>query len=1035
MTKNRTKHLYFLRRAMVALLVAVFAVLTLPVGLLGRLGQSRGAANAEVETATDTNGAQPPVLTSADAATFTLTFNYYRKGADYTGWNLWSWSAGVDGKQYDFTEKTIDGNKWLTTEVTFTDIEPDGEKVVGVIARKGNWEAKAIASDTWITLEYFTYDDDAGKYIGEVFMADDVAEVYKNAQDAVSHKVIRKITKATFTDFKTVELTLNIGAEETSVFKLKSDDETIATASVANKGFTKGAKSVKLNLGDSFVLNFGKTYTVFDEPTVTFDEEKHFPKHDIDMAGLYDTAAFEEKYGYKGTLGAEYSAAQTKFTVWSPVAASMKVKIYAAGEGGEGTEYPMTAGTMGEWTATVTGDLNGKYYTYVVDNGTAVKEIVDPYARSAGRNGKRGMIIDLDSTDPEGWANHSRPAARGSYSNAIIYETHIRDLTMHESSNVSAEHKGKFLGLTERASAANQNKKTPLDHIVDLGVTEVHILPMYDINSVDEYTGNAVFNGTKQYNWGYDPLNYNVPEGSYSTDPTDGAVRVNELKQMVMALHKAGIRVIMDVVYNHVADAGGSNFQALMPNYYFRTNEDGSFANGSGCGNDTASERAMYHKFMVDSVNYWADEYQLDGFRFDLMGLHDTVTMNEIYDTLAKKNPDVMVYGEGWKMGTMVETDTKKTADMFHAKLMPNIAFFDDTTRDALKGGGFGQAINAKGFIEGNKRDAAIYIGAVGATINTTAGYGSLGKTPFASNPTQNINYVSCHDNTTLWDKINASVSSDLNTRKAMNRIAAAAVLTSQGPTFFLAGEEMLRSKPVDKATLTYNEDSKEYEDKVNDSRPYPWMSNSEYFFSDNSYKSPDSVNAIDWTLAETNSDMVDFYKQLIALRKNTPQFRLSTKKQIDECVSIPDPEMKDGVVSYVIKDPNSDEYVVVLFNVTESAVDVQIPNGTYSVYVNGNEANAVTALSEVNGSSVNVGSFSAMVMKSTSALSKDAVYAWMNKVNPEKYPLEEESNLGLALGLGIGIPVAVLIAGGVVFGVMYSKKKKGKGNADKTNE
>ncbi|MDE7107089.1 MAG: type I pullulanase, partial [Clostridiales bacterium] len=351
-----------------------------------------------------------------------------------------------------------------------------------------------------------------------------------------------------------------------------------------------------------------------------------------------------------------------------------------------------------------------------------------------------------------------------------------------------------------KASEDNGNKKTPLDYIKELGVTEVHILPMFDFATVKETFNEAEFDGENQYNWGYDPLNYNVPEGSYSSDPANGAVRVKELKQMVMALHEAGIRVIMDVVYNHVSNAGNSNFEALLPDYFFRTDNTGKRTNGSGCGNDTASERYMFRKFMVESVNYWADEYKLDGFRFDLMGLHDTVTMNEIYDTLYEKNHDIMVYGEGWKMGTMVETKEMKAANMYNAALMPNIAFFNDVTRDALKGGGFGAPMSMRGYSEGSKNDPAVYIGAVGATANSDAGYRVIGKSSFATNPTQNINYVSCHDNTTLWDKINAcSLSDDVATMKAMNRIAATAVLTSQGPTFFLAGEEMLRSKPVDK--------------------------------------------------------------------------------------------------------------------------------------------------------------------------------------------------------------------------------------------
>lgn len=666
---------------------------------------------------------------------------------------------------------------------------------------------------------------------------------------------------------------------------------------------------------------------------------------------LYDTAEFENKYTYKGELGACRLNNKTEFTVWTPIYSQVNVAIYDAGEGGDATEYPMTRGERGEWTATVNKDLDGKYYTYkLIDKNGNVKEVVDPYAVSAGRDGKRGMILDLNRTNPNGWENHARPKARGSYSNAIIYEAHIRDLSINPNSGVSAENRGKFLGLTERASESNGNKKTPLDHMVDLGVTELHILPMFDFATVKEDFSVATYNKQCEYNWGYDPLNYNVPEGSYCSNAADGAVRVKELKQMIMALHEAGIRVIMDVVYNHVHDADKSCFQALMPGYYFRTNADGSFKAASGCGNDTASERAMFRRFMVESVNYWADEYKIDGFRFDLMGLHDTVTMNEIYATLAEKNPDIMIYGEGWKMDSLAETEDVKAANMFNAVLMPNIAFFDDATRDMLKGGGFGRPISEPGFISGSKNKAAVYMGAAGGTYHPDVGYGRAGKISFAVSPTQNVNYVSCHDNTTLWDKINVSTpDADNQTRKAMNRLAAVAVLTSQGPAFFLAGEEMLRSKPT-----TQKNDYDNHAEK--------WC-DSDYWFAENSYRSPDSVNAIDWSLAKTNADMVEFYKQLIALRKNSPMFRISDKSQLDACLKILDKQKNDGVAAYEVKDPNSDEIAVVMFNPTDAAAEVKIPEGEYKVYVDGDKADA-QSLFAFDGEKFILGAYSAAVLK-----------------------------------------------------------------------
>ncbi|MDE5593282.1 MAG: hypothetical protein K2I75_05050, partial [Clostridiales bacterium] len=626
-------------KQLLLLLIAVaVAVMAMPIGLIG---SSRGVS-AEVVTG-EHDGESPNVTTSAGDS-YKLTLNYYRAKGDYTGWNLWAWSTGVGGKQYnaetvkyEVTDKTgaTTETNWLKFTVEMDNVTLDGEKVMGIIVRRSqgtnDWAEKAVDKDIWVPLSNFNAEGEA-----TIYMADSINELYENAQDAYDNKVIRKMTGVTFRSFTTLRATFNTTVTENSVFVVKDSANNVLRTLVPKaadeeadktKNFAVGSTYIDFDLGDDFEIDFGEVYTVYDEPAGDFDPEINYPAKEAIAYSLYDTDKFNELYAYEGTLGAQYSAEKTVFTTWSPMAKSAKVVLYAAGEGGEPIdEIEMEKGEKGSWTATVEGqNLNGIYYTYKVENSKGtVKEVVDPYARSAGRNGKRGMILDLTATNPEGWENHSRPAKRGSYSQAVIYEAHIRDLTMDENSNVSAAHKGKFLGLTETSTDAT--KKTPLDYIKDLGITELHILPMFDINSVDEYDGEATYDKDGEFNWGYDPLNYNVPEGSYSTNPANGAVRVNELKQMIKALHEAGIRVIMDVVYNHVADVEGSNFQALMPGYYFRTYSDGSWKSASGCGNDTASERAMYRKFMVDSVNYWADEYKIDGFRFDLMGLHDAIT-------------------------------------------------------------------------------------------------------------------------------------------------------------------------------------------------------------------------------------------------------------------------------------------------------------------------------------------------------------------------------------------------------------------------
>ncbi|MCH5160524.1 MAG: type I pullulanase [Clostridiales bacterium] len=1009
-----------LRLALVAVLIAAIAFVTLPIGALNR-NRAASVVKAEVEAS------------AATKASVEITVNLYATAYTVGGfpYNMWIWPAGGDGSRYDFKAETVTirDKQWKTLTATIEGVPFDSDKpaedAIGVIYKHGtssNADWGYQSKDLMIP---------ANKIVNnkiEIFLVAGDETIYYDKEDADLSNKFSTVKFSYLNDIYRVQFTTgSLALSETTVLKIKDSNGGVhgsLDCTVIPEGEEKNPNVGKSNGNIDFEgeFDFGETYMLVDEST---DEDTRYKSTAISKVSLYDNdKVFGSKYNYDGKdLGVTFSADKITYKLWAPASKSVTLNIYASGEGGDAEETiemkrSDKEGEAGVFEAETSKDMSGKYYTYSVLTGSTKSEIVDPYARSAGRNGKRGMILDLDTTDPDGWANHHRPAARGSYSNAIIYEMHIRDMTIHESSNVSKANRGKFLGLTESYS----DKITPLDYIKSLGVTEVHILPMFDFATVNENFNVAEYGAANQFNWGYDPLNYNVPEGSYSSDPADGAKRVNELKQMIMALHKADIRVIMDVVYNHVSDAANSNFEKILPGYFFRTNSAGGFTNGSGCGNDTASERYMFHKFIVDSVNYWADEYKLDGFRFDLMGLHDTLTMNDVYDTLAEKNPDIMVYGEGWTMGTMAETSTMKKADMTHASYMPNIAFFNDITRDAIKGGGFDIPITARGFAEGSKRDAAIYVGAVGGTANTAAGYGILEKKAFASSPLQNINYVSCHDNATLWDKINACADNGdfggnaLETKKAMNRLAATAVFTSQGSVFMLAGEELLRSKPTT-------------EENDYDNRPEKWLYD-DYYFADNSYKSPDSTNAIDWSLADKNSDMVDYYKALIELRKNTPQFHLSTKAQIDANVTIIDDKMRDGVACYAIKNPTSNEYVVLLFNGTSTKTAINVPQGNYSVYINGKKANGTTPVATFTGDSFTVGAFSAVVMKADNL-----------DVNGWKYSIKEvedddNGKLGLALGLGIGIPAAVLIAGGVVFGVMYSKKKgkKGKGADDKAS-
>ena len=502
----------------------------------------------------------------------------------------------------------------------------------------------------------------------------------------------------------------------------------------------------------------------------------------------YSEMSALDQYAYSGNdLGATYSKSSTTFKVWAPTASKVQIKRYKTGsdtETGAGIieTKDMTKQSQGVWSVTISGDLKNTYYTYLVTVDGTTRETVDIYARSTGVNGMRGMVLDLDSTDPAGWENDKRVECENQ-TDAIIWEAHVRDFS--SSSDSGMTNKGKFLAFTETGTTVNGDgiHKTGIDYLEDLGITHVHLLPVYDYGSVDETKLS-----TDQFNWGYDPMNYNTPEGSYSTNPYDGSVRVKEFKQMVQALHKKNIGVVMDVVYNHTY-AGSDNkndwFNYTVPNYYYRQNAKGTFSNGSGCGNETASDRAMYQKYMIDSLTYWATEYHLDGFRFDLMGIHDTDTMNAIRAALDKIDPDILIYGEPWTADAT--PCPKATAVQGNMKLVSEeIAAFNDKVRDAIKGSCFNAA--DPGFIQGAGYEEALK-GGIQANSTTMAG-----DSQWSKQPSQTVTYTSAHDNYTLYDKLVKSVKggSGYGNRYddlvAMNKLAGGIILTSQGIPIFQAG-------------------------------------------------------------------------------------------------------------------------------------------------------------------------------------------------------------------------------------------------------
>ena len=609
---------------------------------------------------------------------------------------------------------------------------------------------------------------------------------------------------------------------------------------------------------------------------------------------------------YEGNdLGAVYTPKMTRFKVWAPEAEAVKLNLYKEGEGDNLIERcTMKKSRNGIFTFERQGDCNGIYYTYTVVNHGDEQEAVDPYTKAAGVNGRRGMVINLEKTNPQGFEldEYRNPEH---ITDAIIYEGSVRDFTMDESSGVF--HNGKFLGLTEANTTNHFGEATALDYISDLGITHVQILPAFDFETVDEKNQKA------QYNWGYDPDNYNVPEGSYAVNPYDGAVRIQEMKQMVLALHSRGIGVIMDVVFNHTYRRDDSNLQKIVPGYYYRSDETG-YTNGSGCGNEVASDRPMVQKLIVDSLIYWAKEYHIDGFRFDLMGVLDIDTMNVIAERLKEIRPDIYLYGEGWNGGPSSLAEEKR-AFKASAKKMPGIGMFNDDIRDTIKGSVFYD--DHLGFVNGGTHlENALRYGITGAVAHPQVDYDAYGSKPWAKELGQSINYVSCHDNYTLWDKLSVSCpEASEEKKKAMNRLCAAIVFTSQGVPFIQAGEEFLRSKPLPEKKG----------------------------FAENSYNMPDAVNSIKWDNIHEYPDMIAYYKGLMALRKAHPVFRMQSEAEMTQnlCFLSDTPE---NVVAYLLKGKGADdtpENILVIFNGNDEEILYNLPEGKWKILVDDKTAGA----------------------------------------------------------------------------------------------
>ena len=620
----------------------------------------------------------------------------------------------------------------------------------------------------------------------------------------------------------------------------------------------------------------------------------------------------------------------TSFRLWSPKAQEARVNLYDTGRGGKAYRtLPMTFdAATGTWSASVPEKLYGKYYTFQIKHeGRWLDETPGVWAKAVGVNGKRAAIIDLATTNPEGWNNDKGPKVEN-FTDVVLYETHMRDLSMDRSSGIA--NKGKFLQFTEQGTLPPQGLATGIDHLKELGVTHVHILPMYDYNSVDET--NLQDN---TYNWGYDPQNYNVPEGSYSTNPSDPATRIREMKEMVKALHDAGIGVVMDVVYNHTAQNDESNFELTAPGYYHRHWDDGRYSDASGCGNETASDLRQMQDFIVNSTKYFAKEFHIDGFRFDLMAIHDTETMNRVARELKEVNPSVFVYGEGWTAGDS-PLQPERRALKENVSKMEGVAVFSDDLRDAVKGH-YTDAAD-RGFATGKPgNEETVKIGIVAATDHPQVNYkkGNNSKFPYAKSPEMVVNYVSCHDDLTLTDKLKKSMAGeDEKNMLAAAKLAQTIVFTSQGTPFMFAGEEVFRDKKG----------------------------------VHNSYKSPDSINAIDWNNKARYKDQFDYYKGLIALRKAHPAFRMTDARQIAKHLKFDkiDSAKTPNLISYSLVDnANGDAWkeIKVIFNGSSEAREVNVPKGNWEIVAQDGRIDAATPLATSAGGKVTLAPYSALIM------------------------------------------------------------------------
>lgn len=866
-------------------LVLSLTVLTLSVGLV--------ACNDTAEPSVDEKPSDQEYTLPLEDGKKQLTIYWtYPGGVDFATSDIWMWWTGKEGSGYTMHECAYGGKVVVNV--------PDSIEEVGFIVRV---DCSDPGGSAWGTA---TKDFESDRFAvltdrsTVIYLKSGDGNQYKSSDGGVTLEQIKLFTIANMMSLHSVSynVTPKVKIDNINDIKLIEGEREIALKSLSS-------------LGQEVVSGVVETEEELDITKSYKLQIKGYGDKVVVPLGVFGSEEFAEKYNYDGELGAVVKGNTTEFKLWAPTASKVVLNLFQNGNGGSAYQtIEMEKADKGVWLKNIENCGHGTYYTYTVTTSLETQEAVDPYARSAGVNGDRGMVVDLSRTNPDGWGSVSyMTTAR--YTDAVIWEVHVRDFSNKIS---QSRYKGKFMAFTERGLKNSAGISVGVDYLLDLGVTHVHLMPSSDYATVDEANPDSGFN------WGYDPKNYNVPEGSYSTNPYDGEVRVTEFKKMVQSLHEAGLSVVMDVVYNHTYDAN-SNFNKIVPYYYYRYTSSGANSSASGCGNDTASERYMFRRFMVDSVSYWMKEYKVDGFRFDLMGLHDLETMRQIEQALHQINPSAIIYGEGWSMGSTV--DGSKQANQTNIKEISatngaagSVALFNDVIRDGLKGSVFNSA--SKGYINGAGKSN---INAVKFGINGASGVGAS----WSVKNSAVINYMSCHDNLSLWDKLAVANANDtLQTRLAMNRLGATIVMMSSGTPLMQAGEEMLRTKNGD----------------------------------ENSFKSSDAINNIDWESLTPNSDqyaMMQYYKGLIALRKSSDLFTASAG-----VAHMFDVDSSTGFMA-VKYDNHRGNYALLILNPTSSAVSYSL-DGEWRMYADGSTASA-QAISTVSGT-IQIPAYSAIVLR-----------------------------------------------------------------------